>query len=106
MLAVEAKTDIDTSVSAYEIAGSVNYPLNEVLYHIRKCEESGFFSSVRHYVGEDDCQILDISEKGDRFLDSVRSDTKWDKVKRALISAGATTFAALIKQAVSNAFGA
>lgn len=106
LLAVESQTGFRKSTSVDRVAENLEYSHDEILYHIQKCEESGFFTEVRHYEnGDDDWTIFDLSIKGHKFIEEIRSDTKWSKIKTALVSAGAVSGTALIEAIIAKAIG-
>jgi hypothetical protein len=56
------------------------YAKEEVLYHIRQCEESSLLTGAQWYLGGD-CMISDLSPYGHQFLADIRSETNWNKTK-------------------------
>lgn len=66
------------------------YSLNEVLYHIRQCHESGFFMGNTRFLLEG-CIIKDLSPAGHEFLANIRKDSNWNKTKEIAQSVGSTS---------------
>ena len=76
------------------------YANNEILYHLRQCNESGFFIGFKEYISGD-VVIRDISPKAHEFLANIRKDTVWNGVKGVAVKIGATSLKALT-QIASN----
>lgn len=56
------------------------YSYDEVCYHIRQCELSGFFYKA-HSSLDGDWSITDLSPKAHEFLANIRQDNIWEGVK-------------------------
>lgn len=57
-----------------------NYSQDEVIYHIKQCDMSGFFTKVSWYIGGG-CSIIDLTPDGHKFIADIRSDNVWNKTK-------------------------
>ena len=56
------------------------YSHEEIIYHIRQCENSDLIYGVNYYDGGCHTDILDLSPKGHEFLANMRNDSVWKKV--------------------------
>lgn len=72
------------------------YSPNELYYHIKQCELSGFIRDVR-WTLDGDCSIRDLSPLGHQFLADIRSDTNWSKTKEIAQKVGSTSLDAISK---------
>lgn len=66
------------SECSYEKLSSYSY--EEILYHIKQCELTGFITKVSWYLNGS-CMIHDLSPSGHKFIADIRSDTNWNKTK-------------------------
>lgn len=57
-----------------------SYSSEEILYHIKQCELTGFLTKVSWYLNAH-CLIHDLSPSGHKFIADIRSDTNWNKTK-------------------------
>lgn len=102
LLAVEAQTGYLKPTHAYDVAEAVDFPVEEVLYHINQCELYGFFTKVIHYVNQDhNSTIIDLSPKGHEFIQNIRSQSVWEKTKNIAKSAGSFAIGILTETAIS-----
>ncbi len=58
------------------------YSKNDLLYHAKQCAENGLFTDVSAYY-DGEIWLRDLSPKGHEFIANIRSNTVWEKVKRA-----------------------
>ncbi|MDF2538852.1 MAG: hypothetical protein K0S76_1873 [Herbinix sp.] len=65
------------------------YPSDVVMYHIRQCDETGFFIGCKLTI-TDEYYIDDLSPLAHQFLADIRSDNAWNKTKE--IAKGIGTF--------------
>lgn len=77
------------------------YDHNELMYHIRQCSLSGFFTALQTYDGDDFVIIGDLSPKGHEFLANIRQDNIWNNTKIIAGKVGSKSLDALI-QIASN----
>ncbi len=70
------------------------YSNNELWYHVRQCDMSGYFTPVSWYLSGD-CAIFDLSPKGHQFIADIRSDSVWNKVKSNAAKIGVFSLNAL-----------
>lgn len=70
------------------------YTNDELRYHIRQCDMSGYFTPVSWYLSGD-CAIFDLSPKGHQFISDIRSDSVWNSVKSKATKIGAFSLNAL-----------
>lgn len=59
----------------------VDYPLDDILYHLQKCDEAGFLVGAKLYPLSADVEGLHY--KGHEFLENVREPKVWEKTKSA-----------------------
>ena len=71
------------------------YGRDEVIYHIVQCNESGFFVQMKKTV-IGTYKINCLSPKGHQFLNDIRNNTNWEKIKKGFISVGGFSLKALI----------
>ncbi|WP_300385165.1 DUF2513 domain-containing protein [Clostridium sp.] len=57
-----------------------SYSYEEILYHIKQCELTGFLTKVSWYLSGS-CMIHDLSPSGHKFIADIRSETNWNKTK-------------------------
>ena len=76
------------------------YTNDEILHHLRQCNESGFFIGFKEYISGD-VVIRDISPRAHEFLANIRKDTIWNGVKGVATKIGSVSLNALI-QIASN----
>lgn len=81
------------------------YSQNEVLYWIRQLMESGIIVPGRKYVDDPFPQIKDLSMTGYQFIDSVKSESVWGKIKPKLIECSVSTISSLIMKSIEIAIG-
>jgi len=84
------------SNTEYELLKSFSY--EEVMYHIKQAELSGFTSKVSYFLGiGEGCLIQDLSPKGHEFVANIRLDNNWNKTKEIAKSVGSYSLDALTK---------
>lgn len=71
------------------------YPCVEVEFHINLAEKSGYLESTKTYISND-IKIGQLTPEGYAFLDSIRSDTLWNRLKPIILSAVPGSIPALI----------
>lgn len=59
---------------------STKYSATEIYYHLKQCEYSGFFIRPSWYL-DNRFSILDISPEAHKFIENIRSQSRWEKVK-------------------------
>ena len=77
------------------------YSHEEIIYHIRQCEESGLIYDVHYYSGATHVDIRDLSPKGHEFLAHIRNDSVW---KNALSNGIGASLPILVELAKEIAF--
>lgn len=70
------------------------YSSDEQMYHVKQCELSGFFFKVDWFLGGS-CAISYLSPKGHEFLENIRADTNWNKVKQTAKNVGSESLSVL-----------
>ncbi|MGT2915575.1 DUF2513 domain-containing protein [Streptococcus dysgalactiae] len=90
--------------SKEEFAQLPEYSANEIMYHIRQCDNSGFFLGKVSYFSEG-CIVKDLSPLGHEFLANIRQDSNWSKTKDIAKNVGSTSLDVLkdiSAQVISN----
>lgn len=79
-----------------------SFSAEDVVYATKQMAENGLLKT--RSVGVDDsdaCWIEDISPKGHEFLENIRNDTNWNKVKEGAAKTGSFALSALEKIATA-----
>lgn len=79
------------------------YSQNDVLYWTRQLMDSGIIIPGKRYIRDIMPSIKDLSILGYQFIDAVKTDSIWDKVKPKLINIASTALSALIQKAIEIA---
>lgn len=72
-----------------------NYSFEEVMYHTRQCEFSGFLHNASATLNYESYTVCDLTPKGHQFLADIRSDTVWSNVKEVSQKVGSNSLSAL-----------
>lgn len=107
LLAVEDATE-ENKAFRYGKAGPcpqrlAPYTHSEIVYHFRQCRAARLFE---HYSGDDMGRLIvvtDLSPDGHKFLENIRQDSAWGKIKNAAASAGSLSISAFIQIALDVA---
>lgn len=113
LLYVEKNTDYENHASLLDkedFKKFSNYSYNEIMYHIKQCDSSGFFlGKVKYWY--DGFIIDDLSPAGHEFLANIRRDTNWEKTKELSKKVGSSSLevikdisAQVISNLISNQF--
>lgn len=97
LLTVEEETGYNKHMGYGDGADFVRlakYPTDEVKYHLKQCEYSGFFVGFQQFLGGG-FMIRDLSPMGHEFIADIRTDTNWNKVKEIAKQAGSFSIEAL-----------
>ncbi|WP_338631503.1 DUF2513 domain-containing protein [Clostridium baratii] len=89
----------DEIVSFSELS---NYSKKDILFHLRILINFNLLKTGKRYVSETYPCILGFTEKGYTFINSIISDTKWNKLKSLLKTTGAYTIKTLFEASVNN----
>lgn len=101
LLCVEKTTDAETGFKYSENSTVLSqYSDNEIRYHFRQCNMSGFFSSFEENT-TGSIQVIDLAPKGHEFLANIREDTVWNGVKSVASKVGSTSLKCIV-QIASN----
>ena len=73
-----------------------SYSPDEVFYHVRQCELSGFFQNASRDL-DGDFHIPYLSPYGHQFISDIRSDSVWSHVKSLSQKIGSNSLSALIQ---------
>ena len=82
-----------------------NYSREDIAYSAEKMSEAGFISYSPRYADNSlyDAFFEDITYEGHQYLDAIRQDTIWNKIKLKMASSGGSLTFSLI-QALGIAF--
>lgn len=77
----------------YESFPNKKYSMEDILYTVKNLGEAGFISVFTQYGGGDltTCLVTDITYNGNEFINKVRPDTVWEKIKKALRKVGSVS---------------
>lgn len=98
LLTIEAKTSLNSSIrfDPERIPESVSqYSSEEVLYHVKQCELSGFFGGETFWFLNGGCMVQYLSPNGHQFLADIRSDNNWNKTKDIAKTVGSESISAI-----------
>ena len=79
-----------------------NYSQNEILYTVRHLFDDDILKKGKTYINEPLPRISDITPKGHRLIEEISSNSKWNKIKEALMSIGQITATAILNAALSK----
>ena len=74
------------------------YTDDEIFYHLRQCDESGFFLDS-YWTAPLAFRTKDLSPKGHEFLADIREETVWNNVKDTSKKIGVGSLKALVSVA-------
>lgn len=84
LLTVEEYTGFQTQMKypsdEYEYIRLSDYPVEEILYHVKQCEAFGLVTKAS-WTLDGAFFISDLSPEGHMFLANIRSDNNWSKTK-------------------------
>lgn len=103
LLLVEHKTSLSNflDIEPRKLPESLsNYQPDEVMYHIKQCELSGFLFVNSWYL-DGSCLIKYLTPDGHKFLSDIREDSNWNKTKECAKKIGSDSLDAL-KQIASS----
>ncbi len=103
LLTIEEVTDFN---NAFEYPENEHerleaYPENEVLYHLKQCNEHKLVLKYQFFM-DNTIGVEDLSPKGHDFLSTIRTNKNWDKIKKVFLESGKYTLSNLISVAVSS----
>lgn len=75
------------------------YSLEEILYHIKKCDEAGFLCEVQYFPAS--VTVGELHYRGHEFLNNIRESKIWDGVKSIAAKIGTNSMQGLV-QIASN----
>lgn len=78
------------------------YSYDEIIYHARYCYDGKLLTSFDE-ASNDYFIIADLSYEGHTFLENIRNNTNWTKVKKVLINAGSFSAKLMIEIAAQIA---
>ncbi len=77
-----------------------DYPLEKILYHIKKCDEAGFLTVVNYY--PDSVVIGGLHYRGHEFLNNIRENKVWSGVKSVAGKIGTNSLQGLTQIAAAT----
>lgn len=92
-------------ISLDEILSSLDkYQPQEVIYHINELKSNDYFKGVL-YGDNLPLKVADLSPKGRAFLQNIRDNSKWNKIKKNAINLGCSCLTQLADVAINNVLG-
>lgn len=86
LLAIEQLPDENSQLGSSEIQG---IDPDEAAYHMRLMVDAGFINGgCRHAMGPAWCYATSLTWNGHEFLDRIRSDTQWNRIKSSIREKG------------------
>lgn len=79
-----------------------SYQSNEVIYTIKLLYSSSMLKPGKRYISDTCNRVADITPQGHKFIDSIKSQSKWDKIKSYAKPLGELTIKTLFDLAISN----
>lgn len=70
------------------------YDSDTVIYHIKQCELSGYFTEI-YWTMDKSCMIIDLTPVAHQFLADIREDTNWNKTKEISKNVGSNSLNAI-----------
>lgn len=77
-----------------------DYPLEEILYHIKKCDEAGFLTGVQYF--PDSVVVRGLHYRGHEFLNNIRENKVWSGVKSVAGKIGTNSLQGLTQIAAAT----
>lgn len=84
----------------------INYSHEEIIYHIRQCDQANLLSDVHYYDGGTDVIIVDLTPSGHEFINNIRESSNWNKIKILANKVGSFSIPVLQEIASNVIFGA
>ena len=97
LLYVEEHTDLHKHVTFTETISDKKlerYTFDEISYHVKQCELSGYFERTSHSI-TGDCSVSYLSPAGHQFLSNIRADNIWSDVKEVSKKVGSNSLQAI-----------
>jgi len=80
------------------------YSHEEIIYHIRQCDNYGLIYEVHYYDGGAHADILDLTPSGHDFLANIRNSSVWKKVLSKAASASLPVLMEVAKETAMSHF--
>ena len=97
LIAIEETANFQEAINNKQLEKSAilqPYSSSEILYHLRQLSWAELIQEFDFY-GDTGYSILDLSPKGHEFLNNIRSNDNWDKVKELSKKVGSHSLSAL-----------
>lgn len=97
LIAIEETANFQEAINNKQLEKSAilqPYSSSEILYHLRQLSWAELIQEFDFY-GDTGYSILDLSPKGHEFLNNIRSNDNWDKVKGLSKKVGSHSLSAL-----------
>lgn len=78
-----------------------NYTMDEIMYHLRQCELSGFLLNPSHTANYEMYTVSDLTPHGHEFLANIRENKIWNGVKTIAEKVGSISLDALTQIAAN-----
>lgn len=79
-----------------------SYQRSEVIHIVKMLYDSSILKPGKRYVSDICNRVADITPQGYKLIDSIKSQTKWNKIKSYAKPLGELTLKALFDLAISN----
>lgn len=81
-----------------------NYTIEEIFYSVKNLEQAKFIIADFKQADDGiiDCEIFDITYEGHEFINKVRKDKVWNKVKDKVMSTGASVTLSVISKLTTD----
>ena len=100
LFSIEELSQSDSIITSFQLFNTEflkdKYSQDEILYHIRQLDWSGYIKTPVHNKSIDGLYFInDLSPLGHEFLSDVRKDTNWNKVKNISKEVGSETLTSI-----------
>lgn len=96
------ETNTGTAIYDLSIDG---YTKEQVAYHCKILYEAGFIDGYKAQYGDDNLVFFEVGSltwAGNKYLDKIRDDTIWGKVKNTIKEKGLTLSFEIIKSTIAK----
>lgn len=108
LLTVEENCDFDHvweyQRDSFESVHLAERTHDEIIYHIRQCNQSGLITGVHYYDGGKDVIITDLTPEGHEFLNNIRNESIWKDTMKKGAGASLPIIIELAKQIATKYF--
>lgn len=73
----------------------IKYSSKEILYHVRQAYLANLITEPNYFFCDAGCSVGDLTSTGHEFINNIRQDTNWNKVKEIAKIVGSTSLMTL-----------